>query len=114
MQTGQHLQILTAQPFFAAIVGMAVQGKLSIRQPATQRFGIDAQATTNVGYRDNGHRATPFVWDMQQEREPPGNLLGKLPGMLPSKGLGSFLGAFPGRLPGLFRGRPGDSTHRFS
>jgi len=61
MQAGQQVQVLTAHPFFAAIMGMARHRKLSIGQPAAQRFGIDAQATTSVGYRDEGHKATPFV-----------------------------------------------------
>jgi hypothetical protein len=49
MQASQHLQVVIAHPFFAAIVGMAWQGKLGIRQPAAERFGIDAQATTGIG-----------------------------------------------------------------
>src|SRR5205807_10063518 len=70
MQAGQQVQVLTAHPFFAAIMGMARHRKLSIGQPAAQRFGIDTQATTSVGYRDEGHKATPFVWNGQAEREP--------------------------------------------
>jgi len=31
MQASQHLQVLLAHPFFAAIAGMAWQGKLGIR-----------------------------------------------------------------------------------
>src|SRR6266851_2999941 len=69
MQASQRLQVLLAHPFFAAIVGIALQGKLGISQPAAQRFGIDAKATTRLGQRHKGHRATPFVWDVQQERE---------------------------------------------
>src|SRR6266496_5921794 len=34
MQAGQQVQLLTAHPFFAAIVGMAKPGKRRIRQPA--------------------------------------------------------------------------------
>src|SRR6266404_4799210 len=70
MQAGQHLQMLTAQPFFAAIMGMDLQGKLGIVQPAAQRFGIDAEATSRLGHRHKGHGAPPFTWCMEQEREP--------------------------------------------
>jgi hypothetical protein len=69
MQAGQQVQVLTAYPFFAAIVRMALQGKLRICQPAVQRFGIDAQATSSLGQRHKGHGTTPFVWCVQQERE---------------------------------------------
>jgi len=61
MQASEHLQVLAAQPFFAAIAGMAKPGELRIRQPAAQRFGIDAQATTPISQRDKGHGITPFV-----------------------------------------------------
>ena len=69
MQALARLQVLTAHPFFAAIVGMAKPRELSLRQPAAQRFGIDAEATTRVGQREEGHGTTPFVWCVQQERE---------------------------------------------
>ena len=62
MQAGQYLQVITAYPFFAAILGRAVQGNLSLSQPAVQRFGIDAQASARLGHRDEGHRITPLVW----------------------------------------------------
>jgi len=49
MPTGQQAQVLVGQHFEAAITGMALNGELSLRQPAAQRFGIDAEATTAVG-----------------------------------------------------------------
>jgi hypothetical protein len=65
MPVGQQVQLLSAHPFFATIVRMAVQSELGIRQPATQRFGIDAQASGRLGHRDKGHRVPPFVWNVQ-------------------------------------------------
>ena len=61
MSASQQVQVLAAHPFFAAIAGMAGQGKLRLGQPAAQRFGINAQATASVGHRDKGHRITPLV-----------------------------------------------------
>jgi len=78
MQTGQQVQVLTAHPFFAALAGMAGQGKLRLGQPAAQRFGINAQATASVGHRDRGHRSTPSVRHGRQEPEPAGHLLEQL------------------------------------
>ena len=88
MQAGQQVQVLTAHPFFAAIMGMARHRKLSIGQPAAQRFGIDTQATTSVGYRDEGHKATPFVWNGQAEREP----IWQTPGSFPRSGIRERVG----------------------
>src|SRR5438270_13028510 len=88
MQAGQQVQVLTAHSFFAAIMGMALQGKLSIGQPAAQRFGIDTQATTSVGYRDEGHKATPFVWNGQAERVP----IWQTPGSFPRSGIRERVG----------------------
>src|SRR6266702_6284662 len=105
MPLGQQVQILSAHPFLATIVRMAVQSELGLRQPAMQRFGIDAQASGRLGHRDKGHRVPPFVWNVQQEQEQAFDLLGKCPGSVPGKGSGSLPGAFPGRLPGLFLGR---------
>ena len=34
MQAGQHLEVLLAHPFFAAIAGITLKRKLRIRQPA--------------------------------------------------------------------------------
>jgi len=62
MQPRQQPQVVLAQPLFAAIAGMAVQGELSLGEPAPQGFGIDAQVPTTVGDREKGHGATPFVW----------------------------------------------------
>ena len=124
MQAGQHLQMLTAQPFFAAIMGMVLQGKLGIGQPAAQRFGIDAEATSRLGHRHKGHGAPPFTWCMEQEREPawenswensrefspphvPGNFPGKLPGVLLERGTP---GRSPQRLRRLFRDGDGDNS----
>src|SRR5690242_18818953 len=56
MQAGQHLQMLVTQPIFPAIMGMVVEGKLRLREPAAQRFGINAQAGDRLGQRDKGHR----------------------------------------------------------
>ena len=70
MQAGESLQMLIAYPFFPAIDRMAVQRKLRLRQPAVQCFGIDAQATTSVSYRDEGHWVPPFLGNRQHEREP--------------------------------------------
>src|SRR5450755_2225648 len=69
MQASQELEMLLAQPFFAAIVGMALQGKLSIGEPAMQRFGIDAQVMSSLGHRHTDHGITPFVCSVQQERQ---------------------------------------------
>jgi hypothetical protein len=49
MQTSQHLEVLFAQPFFAAIERMTWQGKLGLRQPAMQGFGINAQTPRRLG-----------------------------------------------------------------
>jgi hypothetical protein len=49
MQASQRLQVLMAHPFFAAIVGIALQGKLRICHPAAQGFDIDAKATRRLG-----------------------------------------------------------------
>jgi len=69
MQAGKLLQVLLAQPFFAAIDRMALKGERSLLEPAVQRFGIDAQASGRLSQRDEGHQTTPFVWWIQQERE---------------------------------------------
>jgi hypothetical protein len=69
MQAGQHLEVFSAHPFFAAIVGMTLQGKLSLCQPAAKRFRIDAEVMSRLGHRHKGHEITPFVSDVQQERE---------------------------------------------
>src|SRR5216683_811457 len=95
MPLGQQVQILSAHPFFATIARMAVQGKLGLRQPAAQRFGIDAQASGRLGYRDKGHRVPPFVGNMQQEREP----AFRPPGNRPRNGVGKRLGKLPRRIP---------------
>src|SRR5260370_15070321 len=42
MQAGQPQGVFLAHPFFSALVGVAFQGKLSIRQPPAQRFSIYA------------------------------------------------------------------------
>ncbi len=102
-----------AHPFFAAIVGMALQGKLSLRQPAAQRFGIDAQATSSLGHRHKGHGTTPFVvrhatrtraslthsWENSQE--------------FSRKSSGNFQ-ENSRKTPGKVLGRPGGSTGRLS
>jgi hypothetical protein len=67
MQASQQIEVLPAQPFFAAIVGMVLQGELSIGQPAVQGFGVDAQVTRRVGQRNKGHRTTPFMRWVEQE-----------------------------------------------
>ena len=92
--------MLIAQPFFAAITGMAVQGKLRLLQPAAQRFGIDAQAmaasatdTTVMGSLlsfggDNRTRASLTTWrEISREfsREKARNFPGELPGKVPGK-----------------------------
>src|SRR5215470_4973320 len=72
MQAGEQMQVLTAYPFFAAIVGMVLKRKLSLRQPAAHGFGIDAETTARLGHRHTGHEATPFVRCVEQERKPAG------------------------------------------
>jgi len=79
MQASQHLEVLLAQPFFAAIVRMAWQGKLRISQPAMQGFGINAQTPRRLGYRHKGHGTTPFVWGVQQNESQPEDLRGVFP-----------------------------------
>lgn len=61
MQASQQVEVLAAHPFFAAITGMALEGKLSIGQPTVQGCGIDAEATTSVGNRNNGPGIAPFT-----------------------------------------------------
>jgi hypothetical protein len=85
MQAGKPLQMLAVDPFFAAITGMALEGKLSIDQPTAQRFGIDAEATTSVDHRHKGHENTPFVWCMEQERERARQTPRSCPGKIPRK-----------------------------
>ena len=83
MQASQHLEVLLAHPFFAAIVRMALQGKLRISQPAMQGFGINAQTPRRLGYRHKGHGTTPFVWGGQQNESPPEDLRGGFPAKVP-------------------------------
>ena len=52
MQASERLQLLTADSFFATITRMALQGKLSLCQPAVQRFGINAQVSARLGNRE--------------------------------------------------------------
>jgi hypothetical protein len=89
MQASQHLEVLLAQPFFAAISRMALQGKLRISQPAMQGFGINAQTPRRLGYRHKGHGTTPFVWGVQQNESQPDDLEG------------IFRGVFPAKVPGI-------------
>ena len=49
MQEGEQFKVLPAHPFFAAIAGMVLKGKVSLRHPAAEGFGINAEATTGVG-----------------------------------------------------------------
>src|SRR5260370_749658 len=74
MQASQHLEVLLAQPFFAAIVRIALQGKLRISQPAMQGFGINAQTSRRLGYRHKGHGTTPFVWVCNKNESQPDDL----------------------------------------
>jgi hypothetical protein len=60
MEFGKPLQVFVAHAFFAAIMGMGLQGKLSFSQPAAERFGIDAQTMTGIGDREKDHQVTPF------------------------------------------------------
>lgn len=60
MQEGEQFQVLPAHPFFAAIAGMILPGKVSLRHPAAEGFGIDAEAATGVGNRNNGQGVAPF------------------------------------------------------
>jgi len=83
MQASQRLEVLLAQPFFAAIVRMAWQGKLRISQPAMQGFGINAQTPGRLGYRHKGHGTTPFVWGVQQNESQPEDLRGVFPEKVP-------------------------------
>src|SRR5205823_4560960 len=110
MSASQQVEVLSAHPFFAAIVGVAVQGELRLREPAAQCFGIDAQATTRLGHRDNDHGSTPFVWDRQHEREPaartPGNFPRKPPWKMPRSRPGGSLK----RVSQLWRGGDDDSS----
>ena len=57
------------QPFFAAIAGMALQGKLSIAKPAVQGFDINAEVMSSLGYRHKGHGITPFGCNAKQEQQ---------------------------------------------
>src|SRR6266566_3070304 len=83
MQASQRLEVLLAQPFFAAIVRMALQGKLRISQPAMQGFGINAQTPRRLGYRHKGHGTTPFVWGVQQNESQPEDFRGVFPEKVP-------------------------------
>jgi hypothetical protein len=59
MQASEHLQVLLTHPLFAAIRRMGVQSQLGLGEPAVQRFGIDAQAMSRLGHRDEGHGIPP-------------------------------------------------------
>src|SRR5260221_10256388 len=83
MQASQHPEVLLAQTFFAAIVRMALQGKLRISQKASQGFGINAQTPRRLGERHKGHGTTPFVWGVQQNESQPEDLQGVFQGKLP-------------------------------
>jgi hypothetical protein len=85
MQAGQDLKVLTAHPFFAAIVGMVLKRKLSLHQPAAHGFDIDAETTARLGHRHTGHEATPFVRCVEQERKQAGQTPGSLPRRTPGK-----------------------------
>ncbi len=85
MQAGQDLKVLTAHPFFAAIVGMVLKRKLSLHQPAAHGFDIDAETTARLGHRHKGHEATPFVRCVEQERKQAGQTPGRLPRRTPGK-----------------------------
>jgi hypothetical protein len=50
MQAGQSLEVFRAHPLFAAIVWMAKSRKLRIRQPAAERFCIDAEEVSSLGH----------------------------------------------------------------
>jgi hypothetical protein len=61
MQMGEQFKVLPADAFFAAIAGMVLQTEESFGQPAAEGFGIDAEAATGVGNRENGQRIAPFA-----------------------------------------------------
>src|SRR5260221_8478787 len=60
MQAGQDLQVITAYPFFAAILVKAVLWEFRLYHPAVQRFVFHAHASRHLGHRDESHRITPF------------------------------------------------------
>src|SRR5260221_11940054 len=60
MQAGQELEMFSAHPFFAAIAGMALQGKLSIAKPAVQRFDINAEVMSSLSHTQTAHGVTLF------------------------------------------------------
>lgn len=94
---GQLLEVVEADPFFAAILAMALQGELSLRQPAVQRFDIDAQFSAGIGQRDEGHGITPFRTATGEDRD------------LASGHMGVQMA---GKLPGLLLSRPNQATGR--
>jgi len=49
MRGGQPAQLFLRQPVPPRIVRMRLPGERRADQPATQRFGIDAQVPTTVG-----------------------------------------------------------------
>jgi hypothetical protein len=83
MQASQQFEVLLAHPFFASVAGMALQGEVSIRQPAAQGFGIDAEVATGVSQRDKSHGSTPFVRAENENEQD--ELQGNFPGVRPGK-----------------------------
>src|SRR5690348_4183720 len=101
MQASEQVQVLAAHPFFAALAGMALQGKLRSRQPAAQRFGINTQATSSLGDRDEGHRALLSCGTYDKNASSSGKFLGGFPGVwcgkFPRRTLRKIAGKSPGK-----------------
>src|SRR6266566_3744028 len=95
MRGGQPAQLFLRQPVPPRIVRMRLPGERRADQPATQRFGIDAQVPTTVGQRYHSHDATPFIVLLKRTTSDPG----LLPGIVPGEVLGFFLGQVQGTLP---------------
>jgi hypothetical protein len=85
MQVGEQFKMLAAYSFFATIAGMVLQGELSLRHPAAEGFGIDAEATTRLGHRQEGHGATPFVRCVNKNKSQPTRTPEKTPRSSPGK-----------------------------
>ena len=60
MLLSKQVYMLNTHAFDARVLRVGVQRKLSIAQPAAQRFGIDPQTMSRLSQRHNSHERTPF------------------------------------------------------
>src|SRR6266704_3343634 len=61
MQASQDVDLLDFQALDSRICRMGVQRHLGLRQPLTERFGIDGEQVTTLDERKTGHETDSFL-----------------------------------------------------